>query len=89
VTPEGLVKLQKASRLHALSQQYGFSLPQLALAWCLKNPNVSTVITGASKPEQLSENLKAAELVPLLTAELLEQIEEILQNKPHQLQEFR
>lgn len=88
-TPEGLAKLQKASRLHALSQQYGLKLPQLALAWCLRNPNVSTVITGATKPEQLTENLKAAGLVPLLTPELLEQIEEILQNKPRQPQEFR
>ncbi|MGZ4966984.1 MAG: aldo/keto reductase, partial [Chthoniobacterales bacterium] len=53
-----------------------------ALAWCLKNPNVSTVITGASKPKQVRENMKAGELVPQLTNEVMQRIEKILQNKP-------
>ena len=55
---------------------------QLALAWCLKNPNVSTVITGASRPEQVVENMKAAEVAARLTPEVLERIEGIVGNKP-------
>ena len=57
-------------------------MAQLALAWSLKNPNVSTVITGASRPEQVTENMKALEVVPLLTAEVMEKIDKILGNKP-------
>ena len=55
---------------------------QLAIAWCLKNPNVSTVILGASNRAQLEENLGAMERVPLLTDEVMQRIETILQNKP-------
>jgi aryl-alcohol dehydrogenase-like predicted oxidoreductase len=65
----------------------GISTPQLALAWCLKNENVSTVILGASKTYQLEENLKATEHKVLLTSEVLEKIEVILNNKP-QLPQF-
>jgi aryl-alcohol dehydrogenase-like predicted oxidoreductase len=57
-------------------------MAQLGLAWCLKNPNVSTVITGASRPEQVAENMKAVEVAPKLTSEAMERIEQILQNKP-------
>ena len=55
---------------------------QLAIAWCLKNPNVSTVILGASRLEQLQENLKAVDKVELLTDEVVERIEGVLQNRP-------
>ena len=54
----------------------------LALAWIARNPNTSTVILGASKPEQVLDNLKALEVIPKLTPEVLEKIEEILGNKP-------
>jgi aryl-alcohol dehydrogenase-like predicted oxidoreductase len=54
----------------------------MAIAWCLKNPNVSTAILGASKPEQLKETLNSAEVVPLLIDEVMEKIEVILDNKP-------
>ncbi|KAG6840420.1 hypothetical protein C0991_006814 [Blastosporella zonata] len=54
----------------------------LALAWVAKNPNTSTVILGASSPEQLKENLKALEVLPRLTPEIMEKIEVILNNKP-------
>ena len=59
-----------------------FLLPCLALAWCLKNPRVSTVIMGASRVEQLTDNLHALEVVPKLTAEVMARIEQILNNKP-------
>lgn len=70
------------SKLKIFSQELGITLPQLCIAWCLKNPNVSTVILGASKPEQLLETLKSAEVLPLLTSDVMNTIEEILQNKP-------
>lgn len=75
-------KIEKARQLTKLASDLGTNLPRLALAWCLKNPNVSTVITGASKVEQLKDNLPALEVVPKLTAEVMEAIENILQNKP-------
>ena len=54
----------------------------LALAWIAKNPNTSTVILGATKPEQVIENLKALEVYPKLTDEVMAKIERILGNKP-------
>lgn len=54
----------------------------LALAWVAKNPNTSTVILGASRPEQITENLKALDVLPRLTDEIMEKIEKILNNKP-------
>lgn len=75
-------KLDKARQLDAIAKELGTSLPRLALAWCLKNPSVSTVITGGSKSSQLLENIKALEDVSKLTPEVMEAIETILGNKP-------
>jgi len=75
-------KIEKTKQLTALANQLGTSIAKLAIAWTLKNPHVSTTILGASKKEQLIENLKALDLVPLLTSEVMEQIETILNNKP-------
>lgn len=75
-------RIEKVKRLAPIAAELGCSLAQLALAWCLKNPNVSTVITGASRASQVHENMKAIEVAPQLTDELLEQIEGILGNKP-------
>lgn len=77
-------KLKKAHLLNDLAKDLGVSLPKLAIAWCAKNPNVSTVILGASKPEQLAETLAALDVLPLLTEEVIEKIEGILGNKPMQ-----
>ncbi len=74
--------LEKVWSLLDIAKEIGCSMAQLALAWCLKNPNVSTVITGASRPEQLQENIGSLEYVELLTPEILEKIEAILGNKP-------
>lgn len=62
--------------------ELGCSVAHLALAWIARNPNTSTVILGASKPEQVVENLKALDVIPKLTPEILDKIEEILKNKP-------
>ncbi|MFN0202528.1 MAG: potassium channel beta subunit family protein [Bacteroidia bacterium] len=74
--------IEKVRQLSTVAEEIGCTMPQLALAWCVRNPNVSTVILGASKVSQLTENLKCLEIVPKLTPEVLEKIENILQNKP-------
>jgi len=68
-------KLAKVQALEPIAQELGCTLPQLGLAWCLKNPYVSTVITGASRVEQVHENMKASEVAPKLTPEILERID--------------
>ncbi len=74
--------LEKVKKLTELADDLGMTMPQLALCWCLKNEDVSTVILGASKVSQLEENLKAAEEKEKLDDEVLEKIEEILGNRP-------
>jgi aryl-alcohol dehydrogenase-like predicted oxidoreductase len=56
----------------------------LSIAWCVSNPNVTTAILGATKKDQLTENLKALEVLPKLNAEVLQKIDEIIQTKPKQ-----
>jgi voltage-dependent potassium channel beta subunit len=83
------LNIEKVKQLLPIAEGLGCSTAQLALAWCLKNPNVSTVITGASKPQQVVENMKALDFVDKLTEEVLERIETILGNKPEQEPEWR
>lgn len=82
-------KVAAIKRLAGVAEELGCTLAQLAIAWCLKNPNISTVITGASKPQQVRENMQALEVVPKLTAEVMEKIEEILENKPRPEKDWR
>ena len=70
-------KNEAVAQLDALAREIGGSVAQLAIAWCARNPNVSTVITGASRLGQLQDNLKAAELLPRLTPDVLARIDEI------------
>ncbi|MBD3224641.1 MAG: voltage-dependent potassium channel subunit beta [Caldithrix sp.] len=79
---EGKHNIKKVQQLAGLADQLSISLPQMALAWCLKNPHVSTVITGASKASQVESNMKALQVVDTLTGEVMAKIEDILQNKP-------
>ena len=67
----------KLGNLSAVACELGTSLPRLAIAWCLKNPHVSTVILGASRLEQLQENLGALALVDQLTTGVLDRLEKI------------
>jgi voltage-dependent potassium channel beta subunit len=83
------IRLKKVDQLMDIADQVGGSMAQLALAWCLTNPDVSTVITGASKPSQVEENMQAIELVDKLSDEILTRIEEILDNKPEPPGDFR
>jgi len=73
---------RRVKDLQALADELGASLPRMAIAWCLMNPNVSTVILGASHPHQLEETITSAEVVPVLTVDVMARIEEILGNKP-------
>jgi voltage-dependent potassium channel beta subunit len=80
---------ERVMRLAPIAQDLDCSLAQLALAWCLKNPYVSTVITGASRAEQVRENMKAFDVVPKLTDDVIERIEEALGNKPKPERDWR
>ncbi|HEX8681027.1 MAG TPA: aldo/keto reductase [Ardenticatenaceae bacterium] len=75
-------RIEKVHKLAPLADELDCTLAQLALAWCLANPNVSTVITGASRAQQVHENMKALTVVPQLTPDLIARIDEILDNKP-------
>ena len=75
-------RLKKVRKLNPLAQDLGASLPVLALSWCLKNDNVSTVILGASKTAQLEENMEVLAFREKLTPEIMEKIEGILDNEP-------
>ena len=77
LTPERLAKIE---RLNALALSLGTSLAKFAIAWCLKNPHVTTVILGASRPEQLKETLQSLDDVKLFDAEVNTAIEEILES---------
>ena len=81
--------IEKVRQMMPLAEELGCSMAQLAIAWCLKNPNVSTVITGASRPEQVSENMKALDVLPKLTADVMEKIEAILDNHPGGEENYR
>ncbi|HEX6983691.1 MAG TPA: aldo/keto reductase [Balneolaceae bacterium] len=88
-TERGKEKLRKVQKLSKIAGDLGIPMAQFALAWCLKNPNVSTVITGASKPEQVTQNMKTIEVVDKLTPDVMEQVEEVLNNKPKPEPDFR
>jgi len=74
-------RIEKARDLTVIAEELGVTLSALALAWVLKHPNVDSAIIGASKPTQITENIKALDID--LTAEVEERIEGILQNKPY------
>lgn len=86
---EGRRKIERVKALEPVAAEIGCSLAQLAIAWCLKNPNVSTVITGASKKVQVTENMKAMAVADKLTPEVLDWIEGILDNKPTPERDWR
>jgi voltage-dependent potassium channel beta subunit len=77
--------IAKVQALEPVARELGCTLSQLGLAWCLKNPYVSTVITGASRVEQVHENMKAAEVAPKLTPEILERIDGIFNVKQEEV----
>ncbi|MEM6283537.1 MAG: aldo/keto reductase [Chloroflexota bacterium] len=83
--PVWQARLAKVPELAKIADELGTTMPKLAIAWCAKNPNVSTVITGASRPSQVAENFQALEVVPQLTDDVMAKIEDILGNKETKL----
>jgi voltage-dependent potassium channel beta subunit len=75
-------KLNRVRELNGVADKLGMSLAALSIAWCIKNPNVTTAILGATKKEQLLDNLKALEVVDKLTPEIMTEIDEVMQTKP-------
>jgi voltage-dependent potassium channel beta subunit len=85
---DGKKKLEKIRQLSILSKELDISMAHLSIAWCLKNPNVSTVILGASRLSQLTDNLGAMNAVAKLTPEVIARIETIVANKPAAAERF-
>ena len=75
-------KIKRVQQLGAIAKALKVSVASLSIAWCIKNPNVTTAILGATKKEQLLDNLTAIETLKLLTPELMEQIDSIVETKP-------
>jgi len=75
-------KIEKVKKLKTVSDKLGTNLATLSIAWCIANPNVTTAILGATKREQLEQNLSALELYPKLDEEILKEIDLIMETKP-------
>ncbi len=73
----GKARMEKVNKFMPIAEELGTNLTKLAIAWCLLNDNVSTVILGASKPEQLKENIESLEVIPLLTEEVQKKLSSI------------
>ena len=87
-SPTGVDRLEKVGKLAVLAKEAGLPIHHLALLWCLANPRVSTVILGASRLSQLTDNLAALGSRDLMTPDLMDAIEEIVQNRPAEPQRF-
>lgn len=88
VGKEGWDKIiAEVNKLQPIADKLGVKMSTLALAWVLKNPNVSSAITGASAPAQVYENVRAVAVVEKLTPDIMAEIDEILNNKPPAIQE--
>lgn len=75
-------KLNKVKQLSGIADELGIPMATLAIAWTIKNPNVTTAILGATRKEQLLENLKALEVTDKITPDLMQRIDEVMQTKP-------
>ena len=89
VGEEASRNIEKVKALKQVADDLGCTRAQLAIAWCLKNKNVSTVITGASRPEQVIENMKALDVAKKMKQPVMDRIETILDNRPEPEQDFR
>jgi voltage-dependent potassium channel beta subunit len=82
-------RIEIVKSLVPIAENLGMTIAQMAIAWCLKNPNISTVITGASKPQQVSDNMKAMDFTEKLTPDVMDKIDSILGNKPVPVSDYR
>uniref|UniRef100_A0A4X2LMR3 Potassium voltage-gated channel subfamily A regulatory beta subunit 1 n=1 Tax=Vombatus ursinus TaxID=29139 RepID=A0A4X2LMR3_VOMUR len=89
ISEEGRKQQTKLKDLTPIAERLGCTLPQLAVAWCLRNEGVSSVLLGCSNPEQLIENLGAIQVLPKMTSHVVNEIDSILRNKPYSKKDYR
>uniref|UniRef100_A0AAY4DHN9 Voltage-gated potassium channel subunit beta-1 n=1 Tax=Denticeps clupeoides TaxID=299321 RepID=A0AAY4DHN9_9TELE len=89
VSEDGRKQQAKLKELGHIAEKLGCTLPQLAVAWCLRNEGVSSVLLGTSNAEQLTENLGAIQVLPKMTSHMVSEIDHILGNRPYSRKDFR
>ncbi|XP_018412541.1 PREDICTED: voltage-gated potassium channel subunit beta-1 isoform X4 [Nanorana parkeri] len=89
LSEEGRKQQSKLKDLVPIAERLGCTLPQLAVAWCLRNEGVSSVLLGSSNPEQLVENLGAIQVLPKMTSHIVNEVDNILGNKPYSKKDYR
>uniref|UniRef100_A0A8C6UGT9 Voltage-gated potassium channel subunit beta-2 n=1 Tax=Neogobius melanostomus TaxID=47308 RepID=A0A8C6UGT9_9GOBI len=89
LSEEGRRQQAKLKELQAIAERLGCTLPQLAIAWCLRNEGVSSVLLGASNTDQLMENIGAIQVLPKLSSSITHEIDSILGNKPYSKKDYR
>ncbi|KAF3856146.1 hypothetical protein F7725_016869 [Dissostichus mawsoni] len=89
LSEEGRRQQAKLKELQAIAERLGCTLPQLAIAWCLRNEGVSCVLLGASSTEQLMENIGAIQVLPKLSSSITHEVDSILGNKPYSKKDYR
>ncbi|XP_038579641.1 voltage-gated potassium channel subunit beta-2-like [Micropterus salmoides] len=89
LSEEGHRQQLKLKELQAVAERLGCTLPQLAIAWCLRNEGVNSVLLGASRTEQLMENIRAIQVLPKLSLSIASEVDTILGNKPYSKKDFR
>ncbi|KAM4627187.1 voltage-gated potassium channel subunit beta-1a isoform 5-T5 [Polymixia lowei] len=89
VSEDGRKQQAKLKELGHIAEKLGCTLPQLAVAWCLRNEGVSSVLLGTSNPEQLTENLGAIQVLPKMTSHIVSDIDHILGNRPYSKKDYR
>uniref|UniRef100_A0A3Q3A5J3 Voltage-gated potassium channel subunit beta-1-like n=1 Tax=Kryptolebias marmoratus TaxID=37003 RepID=A0A3Q3A5J3_KRYMA len=85
---DGKKQQAKLKELTHIAEKLSCTLPQLAIAWCLRNEGVSSVLLGASNPSQLTENLGAIQVIPKITAGIASELDHILGNRPHSKRDY-
>ncbi|XP_063739669.1 voltage-gated potassium channel subunit beta-2-like isoform X2 [Eleginops maclovinus] len=89
LSEEGHRQKVKLKELQAVAERLGCTLPQLAIAWCLRNEGVNSVLLGASRTDQLMENIKAIQVLPKLSLSIVSEVDNLLGNKPYSKKDFR
>uniref|UniRef100_A0A8D3AUT3 Voltage-gated potassium channel subunit beta-1 n=1 Tax=Scophthalmus maximus TaxID=52904 RepID=A0A8D3AUT3_SCOMX len=89
LSEEGRRQQAKLKELQAIAERLGCTLPQLAIAWCLRNEGVSSVLLGASNTDQLMENIGAIQVLPKLSSSINHEVDSILGNKPYSKKDYR
>ncbi|KAM5163394.1 voltage-gated potassium channel subunit beta-1 [Mantella aurantiaca] len=89
LSEDGRKQQSKLKDLVPIAERLGCTLPQLAVAWCLRNEGVSSVLLGSSNPEQLVENLGAIQVLPKMTSHIVNEVDSILGNKPYSKKDYR